>query len=530
MKKRAVIGVLALVLIFALGGGAMAAKSVADAAEEGVIVDGVYAGSINLSGLTAKEAEKAVQDYIDGLESKSVTMVTGEHEDTLKLSDIGIDWSNPEILDEAMELGKSGNLIARFKVLSDLKKENHVYDLNLEVDQKAIKNYIKNTLQAYDQEAKEPGLNRSNGEFVITKEEKGLTVDVDATIASLNELLKKEWDSDKATVETTVAVAEPKHKASELEAVKDLMGSRTTTYDSGNRGRTQSLELSTSRLDGTVIWPGETISVSLLMGERSKEGGYGTGQGYFGTNVEETVGAGICQTASTLYNAALYAELDIVERYHHTLIVHYVDYAMDSTIYAGSDYKNPQKDLKLKNPYDTPIYIDASAGGGYCTFRIYGKETRPENREVKYISKTLSESYPSGVSYTNDPSMPVGYERTTQGAYPAVKATLTKEVYVDGKLTESTLLYTDSYSGAQRKAVRGTRQPVTTTKAPETKPSDGSSSSAATKAETTKASEPSDAPETTKAPETKPTEATKAETKAETKAPEQSKAESSPAE
>ena len=126
--------------------------------------------------------------------------------------------------------------------------------------------------------------------------------------------------------------------------------------------------------------------------------------------------------------------------------------------------------------------------------------------------------------------MPVGYERTTQGAYPAVKATLTKEVYVDGKLTESTLLYTDSYSGAQRKAVRGTRQPVTTTKAPETKPSDGSSSSAATKAETTKASEPSDAPETTKAPETKPTEATKAETKAETKAPEQSKAESSPAE
>ena len=144
MKKRAVIGVLALVLIFALGGGAMAAKSVADAAEEGVIVDGVYAGSINLSGLTAKEAEKAVQDYIDGLESKSVTMVTGEHEDTLKLSDIGIDWSNPEILDEAMELGKSGNLIARFKVLSDLKKENHVYDLNLEVDQKAIKNYIKN--------------------------------------------------------------------------------------------------------------------------------------------------------------------------------------------------------------------------------------------------------------------------------------------------------------------------------------------------------------------------------------------------
>lgn len=516
MKKRAVLGILALVLVLAFGGGAMAAKSVMDSTEEGIIVDGVYAGSINLSGLTAKEAEEAVQDYISELEKKTVTMVTGDHKDTLKLSSIGIDWTNPEILDEAMELGKSGNLIERFKALSDLKHENHVYDLELEVDQKAIKKYIKKTLQAYDQEAKEPELKRSGGEFVITKEENGLTVDVDATIASINELFAKEWDSDKAEVETTVKVAEPKHKASELENVKDLLGSRTTTYDSGNRGRTQSLELSTSRLNGTIIWPGETISVSLLMGERSQEGGYGTGQGYFGTDVEETVGAGICQTASTLYNAALYAELDIVERYHHTLIVHYVDYAMDSTIYAGSDYKNPQKDLKLKNPYDDPVYIEASAGGGYCAFRIYGNETRPENREVKYVSKTLSETYPTGVTYTDDPTKPVGYESTTQGAFPAVKATLTKEVYVDGKLTESTLLYTDSYSGSNRKAVRGTKQPEATTKAPETTPAETTPGSDSSQGEAANSSE------TTKAPETTPAETTKA--------PEQSQAESSPAE
>lgn len=525
MKKRAVIGVLALVLVLALGGGLAAAKEVMDT-EDGIIVDGVYAGTINLSGLTAQEAESAVREYIDGLEEKSVTMITGKHKDTLKLSEIGIDWKNPEILDEAMELGKTGNLIARFKELSDLKGENHVYDLELEVDQKAIEKYIDKTLKAYDQEAKEPGLERVNGEFVITEEEDGITVDTAATVASINELLTKEWDSDSAELETTVTVAKPEHTADELKKVKDLMGSRTTTYDSGNRGRTQSLELSTSRLDGTIIWPGETISVSLLMGERSEEGGYGTGQGYFGTNVEETVGAGICQTASTLYNAALYAELDIAERYHHTLIVHYVDYAMDSTIYAGSDYKNPQKDLKLKNPYEDPIYISASAGGGYCTFRIYGNETRPENREVKYVSKTISETYPTGVTYTDDPTKPVGYESTTQGAYPAVKASLTKEVYVDGKLTESTLLYTDSYSGANRKAIRGTRQPETTaapsTQAPSQTADGGSSSSsqapsesessAAASSETTKAPETTQAPETTKAPESsQPAESSPAE-------------------
>lgn len=510
MKKRAVIGALALVLILALGCGVFAAKELTKT-EDGVIVDGVYAGGVNLSGLTVKEAESAVQDYINELESKSVTMVTGDHKDTFKLGDIGIEWSNPEILDEAVELGKSGNLIARFKALADLKTENHVYELNLEVNKKAITKYIKKTLMAYDQKAKEPQISRSDGEFKITKEEDGLTVDSKATIKSINKLLKEEWKSDKAKVKTTVKVDKPEHTAAELEKIKDRMGSRTTTYQSSNRGRSQSLELSAERLDGTVIWPGETISVSLLMGERSKEGGYGTGQGYFGTDVEETIGAGICQTASTLYNAALYAELEIVERYHHTLIVHYVDYAMDATIYAGSDYKNPQKDLKLKNPYDDPIYIAASAGGGYCTFNIYGNDTRAENRKVEYISKTLSETYPTAITYTDDPTKPVGYETTTQGAYPAVKATLTKVVTVDGKETERTLLYTDQYSASNKKVTRGTKEVAPSTTKPSTAapsqvaPTD--SSSAASSAETSaQEPEPTKKPEETKAPDDKPEE------------------------
>lgn len=170
---------------------------------------------------------------------------------------------------------------------------------------------------------------------------------------------------------------------------------------------------------------------------------------------------------------------------------------MDSTIYAGSDYKNPQKDLKLKNPYEDPIYISASAGGGYCTFQIYGNDTRPENREVRYDSKTISKSTPSGVTYTDDPSKPVGYESTTQAAYPAVKASLTKVVLIDGKETERTVLHTDSYSGANRKAIRGTKkvEPTTTQAPTETtgQPGESAAPSAAQPTEATNAAKPTEA-------------------------------------
>ena len=306
MKKGAAISVLVLSLVMILGAGVYAAGKITEP-EPGVIVDGVYAGNINLSGLTSDEAKESVNEYIENLEKKTITIITGDHEDVLDLSEVGIEWSNPELVDEAMDLAKTGNVISRFKILSDLKRENKVFDLKLNVNSQKLNEFVEETLKSYDQEAKEPTITKKGSSFVITDEEQGLTVDVDSTVASINEQIMSDWKEDTATIQTTVTVAEPKHTASELKNIKDVLGRKTTSYSSSNVGRTKSLVLSTQRLDGTIIWPGETISVSTLMGERSQAGGYGTGQGYFGTNVEETVGAGICQTASTLYNAALFA-------------------------------------------------------------------------------------------------------------------------------------------------------------------------------------------------------------------------------
>ena len=208
-------------------------------------------------------------------------------------------------------------------------------------------------------------------------------------------------------------------------------------------GRTQSLVLSTQRLNGIVMYPGDTISASLLMGERSPEGGYGSAHGYVGSQTVDMIGAGICQTASTLYCAALYAELDVVERSNHVKTVNYVPYAMDATIYAGDDYRNPNIDLKLKNGFRYPVYIESSAGGGTCTFTIYGKKTDP-SRKVDFVSTTLQETYPEP-QFVQDPNLPYGYMVRTQGAYPQVVASLTKIVRVNGVETERSQLHTDKY-------------------------------------------------------------------------------------
>lgn len=462
MIKKGIMAFLTLALVMGMGVSAYAGKTVS-AVDANTVVEGISIGSVSLSGMSREDVEAVIADMVDTMEHNKLTISTDGHERNVKLATLGLQCENTDIVDEIMETGKTGNFIERFKTITDLKTTPKTYELEYTLNSKKIKSYVKDKLKQYEQDPVEPTIKRKNGKFKVKAGENGVKLDSKATAALIEEQIKSDWSQGNVKIESVCKVTEPEHKTEDLKAIKDVLGQKTTTYDGSNYGRTQSLSLSTSRLNGTVIWPGETISVSTLMGERSKAGGYGTAKGYIGTNVEDTVGAGICQTASTLYNAALFAELDIVERHHHTLIVHYVPYAMDSTIYAGDNYKNPQKDLKLKNPYDYPIYIESSSGGGYCTFKIWGKETRDENREVKYVSTTISEHYPAD-QVTYDSSKYVGYSAVTQGAFPAVTAYLTKYVYEDGKEVEKTKLYTDTYSGSGRKVVKGSKKKVVETK------------------------------------------------------------------
>ncbi|MGX8714376.1 MAG: VanW family protein [Lachnospiraceae bacterium] len=448
------------------------------------IAIGVYAGDINLSNMTQEEAGAALDAYVEGLESRKITIKTADHENTLSAAHCQIELpSKDTIIEDALTLGKSGNLIARFKDLAELSTQHKVYDLDITFNETRLKNYISKKLSRYNSKPVEPAIKLTDGKFVVSGGDSGITVEEDQTFDAVKKALIEDTEGETALVDAVIKEVKPKHAKEELEVIQDLMGQKTTSYNRGQVGRTKSLELSTSRINGTIVWPGETISASTLMGPRTVAGGYGTGQGYFGTEIEETVGAGICQTASTLYNAALFAELDVIERHHHSMIVHYVDYAMDSTIYAGSDYKNPSKDLKLRNPYDYPIYIWSNAYGGRCTFRIYGKETRPKNREVKYKSTTVSYSWPEP-KVVYDSSQYEGYVRVEGTANPHVVAYLTKYVYVDGKQVEKTKLHTDSYKGSSKTRIVGSRKkPVETKPAKETQKSEDNKPVETTKAE-----------------------------------------------
>lgn len=150
------------------------------------------------------------------------------------------------------------------------------------------------------------------------------------------------------------------------EAFPDMLSSFSTNYQASNRNRTTNLILAANKINGTVLMPGEVFSYNKVVGERTIAAGYKEAPIYVSGKVEDGLGGGICQIATTLYNAVVYANLEIVERANHQFVPSYVGASRDATVVYGAI------DFKFKNNRDYPIKIQCSVSGGIANFQIYG--------------------------------------------------------------------------------------------------------------------------------------------------------------
>ncbi len=146
---------------------------------------------------------------------------------------------------------------------------------------------------------------------------------------------------------------------------KDNLGSYTTYY-SGSAARNNNVRLASSRVNGTEMMPGDEFSYDKTILPRTWANGYQEAPVYVGNKVESGMGGGICQPSSTLYCAALYANLEILERHNHSMLVGYMPAGLDATIAEG------YLDLRFKNNTGYPIKIVADSTGGKLTFSIFG--------------------------------------------------------------------------------------------------------------------------------------------------------------
>lgn len=438
MKKNAwIAGVTAV-----MAAGLIFMTPVSARADE-VIPAGVYVGGLNLEGMTRNEAEQTVKEYVEAKLSQKVTLdVNGMAAET-SAGELGLSWANPNAVDEAMEGSEvKGNLIRRYMKKKDLQENPVNIELEMNVNQESISAFVEEKCSEAVAKAQDASIVREDGEFIITPSVTGITVDMEATESALNEALNAEG-TEAVTVEAVITEEEPRIKTEDLSEIKDVLGTFTTDFSSSGWARSTNLKVGAEKINGKVLMPGDILSGYECMAPFTTANGYQTATAYENGRSVDSVGGGVCQIATTLYNASLFAELDIVQRQNHSMTVGYVEHSRDAAI-AGT-----YKDIKVSNPYDTPIYVEGYTSGKKLTFTIYGKETRPENREIKFESKTLQWINPGDPIEEQDATLQPGQRVQVQSAHTGIKSELYKCVYVDGELKERTLLNKDSYNASK---------------------------------------------------------------------------------
>lgn len=393
---------------------------------EDKISNNVFIEDMNISGMTEEEARSAVESYLEEINTKTLTFKINEHEVLVEASELGLTWANEDVIQDAVNLGSGGNIIQRYKAVKDLEREPHVFELEIEADRNLVESIISEKCLEFDIEAVDSGLKRENESFTIVEGNDGLEVAVDDSIENVVSFIADTWDREDASVDLIVEVTKPKGTPEELSKVKDLLSSFTTSYSSSGSSRSGNVENGTRLINGFVLYPGDIFSAYEAISPFTTGNGYYLAGSYLNGMVVDSLGGGICQVSTTLYNAVLRAELEIVERSPHSMVVGYVDLAADAAI-AGT-----YKDLKFKNNTDSPIYIEGITQGKKLTFNIYGQETRPSNRTIEFKSETLSSTSPGPDSVTWDGGLAAGVTKVTQEAHAGYVAKLYKYVYENG--------------------------------------------------------------------------------------------------
>ena len=510
-KKRYIILAVVIGLILIIGLFISTIFALANISNNNII-NGISIAGIDVSRLSKEDAKAKIEAIYNEKKEKDIPLKHGEYETTLSPILMEVNYKIDEAVEKAYSIGKSSNIfVNNYNILFALITKKDI-PLEMTLNEEVTKQMIDDMNINLPDVVIESSYSVEDDELIITKGKAGIKIDAESLLSQVKErlnspntsnevidipVINKEPDpididkiheevykeaqdayivkepfevhpevegidfdveaakeilkEDKEEYVIPLIITEPSVTIDELgeEAFPDQLSTFTTRYDVSDVDRTTNLRLACQKINGTVLLAGETFSYNDVVGARTVAAGYKNAKIYEAGQVVDGLGGGICQISSTLYNAALQANLEIVERRNHQFVTSYVPAGRDATVVYGST------DFKFKNTRKYPIRIVATANAGIATVSIYGIKEE-EEYTFKFSTKTIS-TIPYPTQYIDDSSIEQGKEVVQQkGANGLITETYISK-YLNGKLISTDLLSRDTYSAMKRIVKRGTK-------------------------------------------------------------------------
>lgn len=367
--------------------------------------------------------------------------------------DVTLEFKNNKVKIIGGEEGEKINVERLKEKLIEVanQRDNEIEIPTITISPKLSEEYFEEMVEKYYskpiKKASNAKFTRKNKQFQVIEEVRGVELDKDKLYKDLQKAIgegKKEID---IPVKEIIPEITKKDMEKIVNEINNVIGSYTTHFNSSQVDRSHNIRLAAQSIDGTILAPGEIFDYNRTTGRRTKENGYREATVISNGEFVTGVGGGVCQGSSTLYNAALLANLEIIERHPHGLAVSYIPLSRDAAVSWG--YQN----LRFKNTTNNYIYIEAIAGKDYVTFNIYGEK---KDVEVVIESERLETISPSVVK-VKDNTLPVGEEKVVKQGQNGYRSQAWKIVKKDGKVISRERLSKDYYKPSNKVVNVGTK-------------------------------------------------------------------------
>ncbi len=478
------------------------------------VYEGVYINNVDISGLTKEELSDKIPEIFDKRLSKTITLKIADSEVAFESLSLVPSIDVQSMTDTAFSYGRTKKILSRLGEIKNLKKNKVDIPFKLSFDENALQALIDKATKNLDVTLVPNSIDFGDDELIIKKGKAGNGVDFaevkssiedcilnDKAVATANfeymepeeityeyvmrfvaekpidasytvenhrmkftesklgvnldkkKLEKAVKDAKGDTIRVSAKIKYPEVSSEDLKSkiVADELGKFTSDYSSSSKDRASNIKLACEKINGYVLLPGEEFSYNEVVGPRTLERGFKIANVYVGNTTQPGIGGGICQVSSTMYNAVVFADLEITERRNHTLPVAYVPMGRDATV--SYDFI----DFKFKNNTSMPIEIRTTAENGINTVIIFGTDEHP-NREIKIETSRTGTTAPK-VVVEKDPELLVGTVTVKSKGSNGSSYSSYKVVYENGTEISRTHLANSVYAGTDRVEIHGTKKP-----------------------------------------------------------------------
>ena len=420
----------------------------------GKIYPGVYIDDEHVGGLTKEEAIRKISSlHNDAAGAFDITVSVGNESWHVNSERVPVSRNTEEIVEKAWAVGRSntsglkGGAVTPFQEhvnqVADLRTHPSTFATKQDYDHEALRNLTDGIVNYVNRDPVNSmvySFDFNTKTFTFTDDQPGARIDPDQLYAQLTQEL------DSGTTQKELRVVPEKVIADLTKA--ELMNSfglisAYTTNTTKDKNRNTNIELSARAISGITVQPGEIFSFNGATGERTAAKGYKEAPAISGGQSKDEVGGGVCQTSSTLFNAVVRADLEIIERNAHAWPSSYIEKGFDATV------NWPGLDFKFRNNTNQPIFIVAGYSNRQVTVNIYGMSLGPGVKIDLESELVRTLPQPEGINYVINTSLAPGETKKTVTGRKGYEVNTWKVWYQGNREIKREVLFKTTYKAYQ---------------------------------------------------------------------------------